>query len=51
MSVVSLGCYRQPKKLHSPFIIGDLVFDYVTNLNIHCFLDWTDGIPRHEETE
>ena len=35
MSAVSLG-YVQTKKLLLPFIIGDLVFDYVTNLN--CFL-------------
>ena len=50
MSAVFLG-YVQTKKLLLPFIIGDLVFDYVTNLNIHWFLDWTDGVPRHEETE
>ena len=46
MPVVSLG-YVQTEKLLLPFTIGDLVF----NLNIHCFLDWTDGISRHEETE
>ena len=50
MPVVSLG-YVQTEKLLLPFTIGDLVFDYLTNLNIHCFLDWTDGISRHEETE
>ena len=47
---VFLG-YVQTKKLVLPFTIGVLVFDYLTNLNIHCFSDWTDGIPRHEETE
>ena len=34
MSAVSLG-YVQTRKLLLPFIIGDLVFDYVTNVNVH----------------